>query len=276
MKRSWMLALALALAATPARAHFLFLLPPGPGDKAPVVRLVFSDSPAPDDPKLLDKVKHTELFEIGPARKADPAATKLLADARAARANWENFPGFSADVEVNFDGKVTTGTVTADPKGKVVVQLSDPEASAWARRMLGSIVGHRLPDGGEEKTPCAFGDDVTDHPLGRAIHVLNDEFHSSYRVRDRQIIVVNRKMADARFTITVLANQLNEEKKFLPASYVVDTWDLKTGALRSSEANHQTWVRVGKYDLPAGVLSVTAAPERHEARSLKLTGHRLH
>src|SRR5262249_34831770 len=30
----------------------------------------------------------------------DPEASKLLANARAARANWDNFPGFTADVAV--------------------------------------------------------------------------------------------------------------------------------------------------------------------------------
>ena len=43
--------------------------------------------------------------------KADPLATKLLADARAARAQWEKFPGFTADIEINFDGKISQGKV---------------------------------------------------------------------------------------------------------------------------------------------------------------------
>ncbi len=47
-----------------------------------------------------------------PARKADPEATKLLADARAARANWDHFPGFHADLEVNVDGKVFHAPLT--------------------------------------------------------------------------------------------------------------------------------------------------------------------
>src|SRR5258707_3436669 len=76
MKRTWMLAPALAvtltLAVTPARAHFLFLLPNAPEAKGPAVRLVFSDGPQPDDAKLLDKVKHTELFEVGPDGKTTP------------------------------------------------------------------------------------------------------------------------------------------------------------------------------------------------------------
>ena len=68
------------------------------------------------------------------------------------------------------------------------------------------IVSHRLDNSAGLDTPCAFLDDNKDHPLGRSLRVLNDEFHSSYRVRDRQIIVVNRQMKDSRFTISVLEN----------------------------------------------------------------------
>jgi hypothetical protein len=208
--------------------------------------------------------------------KANPAATKLLADARAARANWTNFPGFLADVEVNFDGKVTRGHVEVSPKGKVAIQMSDTDAKEWARRTLASIVGHRLDSGtSEPDTPCVFVDDVTDHPLGRAIRVVNDEFHSSYRIRDRQVIEVNRTTRDSRFTITVMKNLVNAEKKFLPASFVVNTWDQKGETFKSSVTHHQTWTRVGNFDLPRTTLVVTAATGKQEAVALQLSKYRL-
>lgn len=211
------------------------------------------------------------------AKNADPAATKLLAEARAARASWDNFPGFSADLEVNLDGKVVTGRVEVNPKGKVKLDPPEGEAHDWARRQLGSIVGHRMDGGASMETPCAFADDVAHHPLGRSIRVLNDEFHSSYRIRDRQILVVNRAMPDqgVRFTITVLENRRNEEGHFLPVSFVVNTWNQKSGALESSQAHHQTWVRVGKLDLPQTLTIVTAKERTQEARSLKLSNHQL-
>ena len=165
--------------------------------------------------------------------EADPAATRLLADARAERANWVDFPGFHADVTVNVEGKIHKGTVEVTSKGRVDVKL-DGDEKTETRSMLSSIVGHRLDDTTTLTTPCAFADDVTDHPLGRAIKVLNDEFHSSYRIRDKQVIVVNRSMKDLRFTITVLENRLNAEKKYLPASYIVNYWDVKSGKLRKS------------------------------------------
>ena len=211
-----------------------------------------------------------------PALKEDPAATKLLADARAARAEWENFPGFKADLEVNLDGQIAKGSVTIQKTGDVTLKLDGHEdATKWAKRQLASLAGHRLSDGGGPATPCAFPDNNTTHPLGRAIQVLNDEFHSSYRIRDRQVIVVNRTGKDVRFTITVMENQVNAEKKFLPISYVVNTWDAKTGALRSSDTFHHRWKRIGALDLPETVELVTATEGKLEGRSLKLSNYNL-
>jgi hypothetical protein len=204
----------------------------------------------------------------------DPAATKLLADARAARANWEQFPGFTADVEVNVEGKRTAGKLEVSSKGTVSLQMKG-DAKEWTRRMIASIVSHRLDDSSTLTTPCAFADDVTDHPMGRAIRVLNDEHHSSYRIRDRQVIEVNRSMGEARFTITVLENRKNEEKKYLPASYVVNTWATKSGALQSSVTHHNTWQRVGKFDLPKGCTVVTATQGKLLNRTIRFSNVKL-
>src|ERR1700677_225982 len=182
--------------------------------------------------------------------KAEPAATKLLADARAARAEWKKFPGFTADVEVNIEGKISKGKVKVEATGKVSFTKLDAETEAWAKRHLASVVGHRLDDGTSLETPCAFADNDVNNPLGRAITVLNDELHSSYRVRDRQIIEVNRVMKGLKFSITVLENSTTKEGKFLPASYVVHYWDTTTGNLQRTEAHSQTWTRVDGFDLP--------------------------
>jgi uncharacterized GH25 family protein len=205
---------------------------------------------------------------------ANPEATKLLADAREARANWVDFPGFTAKVAVNVEGKVHTGTVEVNDKGKVNLTI-DGDDKGWAKSMLASIVGHRMDDGTTLTTPCAFADDVTDHPLGRSIRVLNDEFHSSYRIRDRQVIEVNRSMKDVRFTITVMQNRLNAEKKYLPAHYVVNYWDAKSGALKKSVTHYNTWKRVGKFDLPVTAMVLTAEDGKQVTRTITLSEHSL-
>lgn len=216
--------------------------------------------------------------------KEDPAASKLLADARAARAQWAGFPGFTADAAINFDGKVHKAKVSVAPEGKVRFEGLDKDVEQWARRVLASTVSHRIDNSVSLNTPCAFLDEVVDHPQGRAIRVLNDELHSSYRIKDNQIMEVNRAMNGSRFTIEVLENKLNAENKYLSVSFVVNFWDLEKGELGRSEANHQTWTRVGKYDLPGVTKVLTATPERKaegaakagiSAQSLTLTNHKL-
>lgn len=205
---------------------------------------------------------------------ANPEATKLLAEARAARATWKDFPGFDAKIAVNFDGIVAKGTVSVDEGGKVVVEGLDDEAKSWARRTLASIVSHRNDGGRTYDTPCAFADNVKDHPLGRLIHVLNDELHSSYRIKDSQIMVVNRESPEAKFSITVQENLLTPEKKYLSSTFVVHYWDPKTGELQKTETNLQKWTRVGAYDLPAAV-QIIYGDKNVSAKELTLSGHQL-
>jgi Protein of unknown function (DUF3386) len=242
------------------------------------------------------EIRHysTRVVWLDPQAKAEksavepnPAASKLLAEARAARALWKDFPGFSADIEVNFDGKASRGKVQVSPEGKLKLEGLDKDQEAWTRRELGSIVGHRLDSGSPRDTPCAFTDDVKDHPLGRSIRVLNDELHSSYRIRGKEIVVVNRTMKDRRFTITVLESIANAEGKYLTTSFVVDYWNLESGELLRSDAFSQTWTRVGKFDLPGLTRVIAAAREKaagaaggdaepgFTAKSLTITNHKL-
>jgi hypothetical protein len=83
-------------------------------------------------------------------------------------------------------------------------------------------------------------------------------------------------MKDTHFTITVMENRLSDNKKYMPSTYVVNTWENTSGALKSSETYHQDWKRVGKYDLPAGLTVVAASGNgKLEARSLTLTNQKL-
>jgi uncharacterized GH25 family protein len=241
------------------------------------------------DGKTYKEVRHysTLVVHLDAAEtKADPAATRLLAEARAMRAVWRDFPGFTADVEVNFDGKIGKGTAHVAAGGKdVTIDGLDKAFEPWARRELESIVNHRLPGSSERETPCAFADTIENHPLGRAIRVLNEELHSSYRVRGKEIVVVNRTMKDRRFTITVLESMTNKEGKFLTTSFVVDYWNLETNDLVRSDAVSQTWQRVGAFDLPGTTRAITARgksfagdvakEDAFTGKSLTLTNHKL-
>lgn len=232
--------------------------------------------------KEFKKVEREEevSFVGGKEKDADPAATRLLSEARAARALWHKFPGFSARVVINQDGKKIPGQVTVSATGKVELKtdLADltPEQEQVIKKVRGeiiSLVSHRLP-GEKYETPCAFGDKVEDHPQGRLILVLNDELHSSYRIRDRQILEVNRTSPGGRFTISVLENYWNKEKTYLPAHYVVNTWD-KGGTLTSSTAHRNTWLRMGDFDLPETASTVNSANGGLTVRQVTFSAHKL-
>ena len=200
-----------------------------------------------------------------------PEASKMLADARMARAVMAKFPGFTAELAITVKSQEYRGIVQVDSKGKVVIgELTGPEA-AWARRILASAISHRLGDPSAMKTPCAFADEDTRHPLGRLVTVLNDELHSSYRIKDNQIMVVNRLQDGTRFSITVQENCKNEEGKYLPSAYSVHYWT-KEGALEKSEAHTQQWTRINGLDLPQliRVVSVTKDVDVREVRLEKI------
>jgi hypothetical protein len=209
------------------------------------------------------------------SQKQDNEATALLREARVARALWTNFPGFAADIEINLDGKVSRGKVKVSKAGQVSFQGLDEAAESWAKGVLRSLVAHRMESGSERDTPCAFADRSKDHPLGQSITLLNDRLGSSYRIRDKQILMVNRNLRDSRFSIIVVENKTNTEGKFLPSHWVVHYWDNKTGELQTSEAHSVAWTRVGPFDLPLRGSIVSSARNELSVRTFSLSNYQL-
>lgn len=206
-------------------------------------------------------------------QKEQPEATKMLADARNARAVITHFPGFTAELVVTIQNKEYRGTVQVDSKGKVVIGDIDSSTASWAKRILASAVTHRLGNPSASKTPCAFADEDKNHPLGRLVNVLDDEMHSSYRIRDNQIMVVNRIQDGSKFSITMQENNKNEEGKYLPSAYSVHYWN-KEGNLEKAEAHTQSWVRINGMDLPKLVRVVTVTKDM-DAREIRLDNIKL-
>ena len=208
----------------------------------------------------------------------DAEAVKLFQDALAARARWQDFPGFSAAIRGEVDGRTFTGKVNVAAEGKVELETATEAARSWVTDQLGSIVMHRSGgsrDGGAPPV-LRFADQREDHPLGRLLEFEGGEFASSYRVRDQQILVVNRRLGDLNMTINVLTNDTNPEGKFLPRNYTVQYWDAASGDLRRTETVQDRWEPVGGLDLPAAHTVTTADGGGLGVRSFSLSGHKLH
>src|SRR5262249_30774634 len=212
---------------------------------------------------------------------ADPAAVAMFQEALAARAQWNDFPGFSAELAGETDGRPFSGSARFLADGTVEVKVDDEVARPWLQEQLGSLAMHRIAEASadasapESKPVLRFADDRDDHPLGRLLTFEGGRFASSYRVKDRQITVVNRRMGSKNMTITVLDNDRNAEGKFLPRSYLVNYWDATTGALDRVETVQERWKRVGAWDLPTWHTATTSSGAGLSVRSVTLTEHKV-
>jgi hypothetical protein len=214
---------------------------------------------------------------VRPASESDSEAVALFEEALAARAAWgDDFPGFAAHLAGTVDGRPFTGSVTVRDNGTVQVETDDPVARGWLQDQLESIVMHHLGGAGDQGRPVLrFADDQDDHPLGRLLSFVGGQFASSYRVKDRQITVVNRHMGRRNMTINVLENARNPEGRFLPQCYLVQYWDATSGALDHVESVLERWQRFGSWDLPTVHTVTDASDAGFSVKSVTLSEHRL-
>ncbi len=206
---------------------------------------------------------------------ADPEAVSLFQKAIATRAQWTDFPGFSAEVAGAMDGRAFSGKVEVSAEGDVKVDVDEPLAKPWLEEQLGSIAMHRLAEPDSETPVLRFADEDESHPLGRLLTFQGGQFASSYRVKDNQFTTVNRHIGGQVMTISVLDAQATPEGKFLPRSYVVQSWSAGGGDLVRVETIQERWTRIGTYDLPLSHVVSNASDRGFSARSIKLSKHRL-
>src|SRR5579864_1756623 len=141
----------------------------------------------------------------------DAEAVLLFEDALATRAQWQVFPGFSASITGDLDGRAFSGKVTIDAEGDVQLESDDDASKSWLAGQLESIAMHRRAESHEGPKPVLrFAFEAEEHPLGRLLLFEGGRFASSYRIKDRQITVVNRHVGKTNMTITTLDNERSE------------------------------------------------------------------
>jgi len=244
-----------------AQAHFVWIgVEPDAAGK-PVAHVWFGEAAAPGEGDLAISAQSN-------------SASSLLRQASEARAVWHDFPGFTAQLAIHTDEHSQQCRLLVSADGEVKLEGAAATDDAVVQAVQ-SLVMHRLA-GSERRDEASFVDERQEHPLGRLIKLNSeDEMHSAFRVRGDVLTQVNRSAGDSRFTINVLDVTRNVEGKYLPHVYAVSYWDSATGALRSTSTSYNTWTRVGKFDLPATVLSVGAQENACRVKRLEFTHHKL-
>ena len=207
-------------------------------------------------------------------KRAGRSAAERMRRAHDARAQWDEFSGFTADLVVFAGTERARGKLVVNAAGEVDVQMRGDGSFSWVSEDLQSLVDHRLP-GDQQEYDVSFEDDPAT-ALGRLIRFNDDRMHSVYRIRQDVITEVHRTMGQRVLLISVIDTKRNHSKKHLPQTYSVNWTDAETGKLLSSEVVHNDWVRVQELDLPSRVLKVIHSEDgSREVRNLRLSNHQV-
>ncbi len=212
--------------------------------------------------------------------RVDPDAVAIFEKAIAARAAWADFKGFTAQAAVYLDGRRSEGHVAVKPDGEVSFdgepKFDDEAAREWVRDQLHSLVIHRVPSSGIRSKPLLnFADTDEEHPLGRLLNFHGGRFASTYRIREDEIIVVNRSLGRENMSLQMLESERNAGGKVLPRAYEVQYRDAQNGAITRVETFRSRWQRIGKLDLPESIGQTISSAGGVSARSLKLKSIKL-
>lgn len=215
--------------------------------------------------------------QIKPASKRGNAAAiqlyQIYQKAREARAVWRDFPGFSSDVTVHYNGQSTQGKLTADKDFKVKLSLEEEQLVEWSLPKLRSVIGHRKYRM-QKPIPATFADDQFNHPLGRLMKI--DGKNVSFRLKGDVMTEVHRHSRKSWFTISTLDVWRTKDGSVLPRDTSVTYRNSQTGAITSNRSNTFSFTRVGSFDLPETMLTVECGENfDRNVGSIKLSNHRL-
>lgn len=210
----------------------------------------------------------------GASAAKDDEAPLVMRRARLARAAWENFPGFEAELKLFAEGGEQEGKITVSAGGEVELSGIKLKGEKPILTTLRSLVSHRLGRGSDDDA-VSFVEEPSGHPLGRLIRFDDDSaMGSHYRIKDDVIREVNRKNESGKFTISVFEVRRNPEGKYLPGVYSVNFWN-KDGTLRSNTTVVESWTRLESFDLPLTHDSVTAAAGEQRNVRMEFSAHKL-
>jgi hypothetical protein len=205
---------------------------------------------------------------------------RLVADALAAEATWQAFPGFMAELEIKCNGNVSHGRVIVQRDGRVFVESVSDAHRVWAVPYLDGLVCQRLPqDEVGKKTWILANPRGQGMPWGRAVCSTDAPFGPCYWIQEGRFHAVECRLAKMKQRLTTLKTEDSSDNKHLPAIQVLHLWNAQTLELKTTETRVFTWRRTGGFDLPA-TIEVLSGGTAAETTSLAIgriviTRHRL-
>jgi hypothetical protein len=177
------------------------------------------------------------------------SARELFKAAYENRYTWDkNFPGYTADVQLQQGGEVYTGTVRINSNLSVeVTGVDDDKAKEDIVNQLREITIHRVRRAFEEshgKNTFEFGE--TDETGAVEILVSGKAMGDRYKVRNNEVCLVHRHIHGIVVTINTLSS-LNTDEGYLANRYDSVYHDVKTGELKGASQFEDSYEKVGDY-----------------------------
>jgi hypothetical protein len=179
----------------------------------------------------------------------ESTARDLFRSAYENRYTWdENFPGYTADVQLVQGSETYTGKVQVKSDFSVeVTGISDEQAKETIYTQLRDVITHRKRASFEQahsKHEFSLGES---DPNG-AIEILvkGDAMGSNYKVRDNQICQVSRVMGRMAFTINT-KSCLDTGSGYVSSAYDAVFRNPETQELLNKMDFEDTYDRIGDY-----------------------------
>jgi hypothetical protein len=177
------------------------------------------------------------------------SARDLFRAAYENRYTWdENFPGYSADVEIKQGDEVYTGKVCINRDLTVeVTGIEDEKVQESVYNQMRDIVTHRKRSSFEKahgKSEFSLGEE--DHTGAVEILVKGDAMGSNYKVRGTEICQVSRVMGPMAFTINT-KESLDTGEGYVSSAYNAIFRSSKTGDVKGKREFEETYEKVGDY-----------------------------
>jgi hypothetical protein len=177
------------------------------------------------------------------------SARELFRAAYENRYTWdENFPGYSADVEIKQGDEVYRGKVRINSDLSVdVTGIEDEKVQESVYNQMRDIVTHRKRSSFEKahgKNEFSLGEQ--DSTGAVEILVKGDAMGSNYKVRGTEICQVSRVMGPMAFTINT-NESLDTGEGYVSTGYNAIFRKAKTGELTAKREFEETYEKIGNY-----------------------------
>ncbi|MFB2898437.1 DUF3386 domain-containing protein [Aerosakkonemataceae cyanobacterium BLCC-F50] len=179
----------------------------------------------------------------------EKSAKELFRSAYENRYTWDNeFPGFSADIELKQGDEVYTGQVRVKRDMSVEVSgIEDEQVKESIYTQMRDVITHRKRGNFEQahgKNEFSLGE--TDTTGAMEILVKGDAMGSNYKIRGTEICQVSRVMGRVAFTIDT-HESVNTGEGYIASRYDAIFRNPQTGEVTNELEFEDSYEKIGNY-----------------------------